>query len=377
MWLLQSYIGNRINLLSENYISKVIATWIIYLLRYKLDKRVKSIYVQNFIQRRVIMKKYGVLLVSLALFFATGAAIGMKKGQDYVEVHLKNNLKGDSIRIKNKIIKSGQTEIVGDSTDTALFSRVFKEGGTVFDDKSIEFKEELKNMYKHPNAFLLVTVSPGYFGQWKYTWDWVVSYDLKEKIPVKILSEETTSLPSEIKTEIAHKTLRLILDEAEDNSLLLEKTDKFKEMFSMLGLDASPKAKLKYIDLISMLLKNGANPKTKSYKGNTILHLLVREARLDKETKFSLVKFFVKLGVDVNAKNNEGNTIAHELLKRIAQRSWISNNLFELLAKQYGLNLTVKNNAGDTPFDLLEKMVRNGEWQMEHSVLDDLRSLKK
>jgi len=94
------------------------------------------------------------------------------------------------------------------------------------------------------------------------------------------LVENLPSLPSDVKKVIATKTLRLILDEAEDHpEQLMEPSDRledsFKSYITPKFLGGYPKTPL--IDTIIFLMVNGADPNTKNYNGHTTFHLLMFE----------------------------------------------------------------------------------------------------
>lgn len=145
---------------------------------------------------------------------------------------------------------------------------------------------------------------------------------MEEELPKK----ESPKLLPEIQKIIANKALRVILDAAE-YELDLQKA---------VPID---------INKAILLIQNGANPNTKSYKGNTIVHLLIkglsdkiygwetydkygeRVSEIDRPSKADLEEFNIYLNklkvlfkqldgfkMNLNAKMNNGVTAAFELI---------------------------------------------------------------
>jgi hypothetical protein len=220
--------------------------------------------------------------------------------------------------------------------------------------------------------------------------------------------EAIPTLPSDVKKIIAQKALRVILDEVEDNPLMfIEKQWRGpKSIMEAIYSFGWSQEKALLIDTVILLIQNGANPNTKNYKGNTILHLLIstlctavltpleakaktieeansihdRIQQLESITNIALpgswspiVEFYikrddqldaiadivqpriefllVKYGLNINAKNNDGDTIAHHIVQCIVQskpidsdHTWfISQNRGHLfVAMLYGNGLDFK-----------------------------------
>jgi len=154
------------------------------------------------------------------------------------------------------------------------------------------------------------------------------------------------SLPSDVKKIIANKTLRLILDEAEDNpGILMEPqislSRSIKDIFAsysfLFGLftDTTP-----LIDSIIFLIESGADPNTKSYKGNTVLHLLMNEPNFASMVVKGKLGYLIKLKLNLNEKNADGETAASMLMKLVLyeRRSQLWDFIFWL--KDLGLDFT-------------------------------------
>jgi len=110
--------------------------------------------------------------------------------------------------------------------------------------------------------------------------------ELPEQEP-QILGEETLpQLPPDVRRIIANKTLRLILDEAEDKPEMLMEPQKnwsgtVLKLISSLTIGhafyqkfLSTHGRTHLIDFVILLIENGADPTIKNYKGDTVLDLL-------------------------------------------------------------------------------------------------------
>lgn len=177
------------------------------------------------------------------------------------------------------------------------------------------------------------------------------------------------NFPDEIFKIISNKLLRLILDEVEDDSQLLsiKKMDIVSNFFSKYITNMTQYYETtNNIDFIIKLIiaKNiGADPNIKSYKGNTIMYLLVSEALSisylgpeDSEYQILLDKIFIlyKYNCNINIQNSNGNTVAHLLMSTYVIRECFGmyeTDLIEFL-QNLGMNINnIKNDMGLTAYD--------------------------
>ena len=128
-------------------------------------------------------------------------------------------------------------------------------------------------------VLFLVTFAPGM----------VVGMKELPELKSRVLGEYTPSLPQDVKKIIASKTLRVILDEAQDDPGMLMKvsinererwlrrTNELNDnpTFWNVFFESEPKPDIRPIDMIILLIENGADPKTKNYMGNTVFSLLM------------------------------------------------------------------------------------------------------
>lgn len=188
------------------------------------------------------------------------------------------------------------------------------------------------------------------------------------------MEKELPVLPSDVKTIIANNVLRLILDEAEDNPQLLlsrEKLEGFKRLFVqyITGASLEKYASANNIDfIITLIAANGADPNTKNYNGNTVLHLLIaalQKNSLDKEDLAVLeskIKLLMQQGLKINAQNKEGNTVAHDLIKVYLQQENNGHELYMLLKFLISLGLdltTIENNKHQTPIEFGRMLIES------------------
>lgn len=188
------------------------------------------------------------------------------------------------------------------------------------------------------------------------------------------MEKELPELPQDVKTIIANKTLRLILDEAEKNPQLLISREKLAGFRRMLAQYVTGKSLEKYasannIDfIITLIVANGADPNTKSYNCNTVLHLLVaalEKNSLDKEYLAALeskIKLLINYGLNINAQNNMGNTVAHDVIKAYLEKEDNGYELYMLLKFLVSLGLdllTIENNNHQTPIEFGRKQIES------------------
>lgn len=203
-------------------------------------------------------------------------------------------------------------------------------------------------------------------------------------------------LLSDVKNFIATKTLRVMLDEAEDNPAMLMEVSKEKKkkitnemlneskIWKVFGLGTSLESATRPIDMIIFLIENGADPNTKNYKGHTVLSLLIRcfidedirmiaPEHFNKNVDFlrSKLKLLTKRNVNFNqiwAADDYSRTIAHVILKHVLSVvNTLSNNWsnyysqenlkttwsFIFLLKELGVDFTtIKDANGYTACEL-------------------------
>ncbi len=288
------------------------------------------------------MKKYSMQLVSLVLFSAIFVP-GMIVGMNYANVYVQNNLM-TALQIGDKVVESGEIQFLDNSTNPHLFAQVYRKGDSPAssDNKNLEYKEQLEKMYLHPGASLLVTIDRSIWSPtWTYTWEWINTSDLEEKRH-KTLSEKTTFLPLDVKKIIANNALRLILDEATNKpEILLRKQwrapkgviEMTTSLRGMLGIEKAP-----LIDMIILLIENGADPNTKNYNGQTVVHLLIKDLVLNTERQLN----------EASAKDRDLSDFTLEYKEKL-------NTLkvkLELLAK-HKVNLNIMVNGFFVAHDLI------------------------
>ncbi len=224
-----------------------------------------------------------------------------------------------------------------------------------------------------------------------------IGMDLPELSPRVLGGEEPSfDLLPEIKKIIVTKVLRLVLDEVEDNPKLLLSREKLKSLTGIFiehvlgGQSLERYASENNIDVIIRLLMLGADPNTKSYKGKTVLHLLIATLQGNWINRILIDALELKIQIlskyiNINVQNSEGNTIGHELIKLYVQKTSPANaeidriyDFILFLFSALGLDMTIiKNNNEQTPMDLgneliisainntnipLELMRKEGEW---------------
>lgn len=79
------------------------------------------------------------------------------------------------------------------------------------------------------------------------------------------------------------------------------------------------------------------------HKGRTLLHMLSEHA-----SGIDLAKLFVEWGIELDAQDDEGNTALHVAVQ---SATWTADKYIEWLVGA-GANITVKNNQGQTSFDV-------------------------
>lgn len=189
------------------------------------------------------------------------------------------------------------------------------------------------------------------------------------------METDVSVLPPEINKLILTKVLRLVLDEVEDNPQQLMSRKKLNLLSGFFAKHITGGTSECYestnnIDYILKLMRVktiGADPNTKSYKGNNVLHLLILEfvktqyqggdrgERCDFKFLQSKIKPLLKYGLNLNAQNEVGNTVAHQLIALYAQDQ--KNSLYhveQLIAflQKLGMSITMaKNKDGHTAYE--------------------------
>ncbi len=202
--------------------------------------------------------------------------------------------------------------------------------------------------------------------------------------PGMVIGMETDvpKLPCDVNKLILTKVLRLVLDEVEDNRHQLysrKKMNFYIPVYSRKKLNFFSGFLVKHvtgeslecyesannIDYILTLIMAktiGADPNTKSYKGNNILYLLASGSlqmkypiEEDPEFKFlqMKIKILSKYNPDFNIKNRESQTIGHELVERyVGYGDELEIFDFIIFLQNLGMNLSiVKDNVGHTACD--------------------------
>lgn len=99
-------------------------------------------------------------------------------------------------------------------------------------------------------------------------------------------------------------------------------------------------------DLLPLLKQRGVDVNMKTPEGKT--KFMVAVFQNEHQNQGTTVRILGELGADVNVQDNEGNTVGHFLT-----HEGIDADLIHWLPK---MDLTIKNKAGDTPLDLLNRL---------------------
>ncbi len=111
-----------------------------------------------------------------------------------------------------------------------------------------------------------------------------------------------------------------------------------KEKIHQIYLEARTRHNPLFLDMLKLLIANGADIHQKDFAGQTALH---RAALAPKGETLELIKYLITQGADVNAKDREGNTplfIAYA----------VKNDEVVNLLINSGADTTIKNNLGVT-----------------------------
>ncbi|NPA12491.1 MAG: ankyrin repeat domain-containing protein, partial [Aquificae bacterium] len=122
-------------------------------------------------------------------------------------------------------------------------------------------------------------------------------------------------------------------------------------------------------DVVSALLKAGANPNVKDREGKTPLHYAVINAS-DLRSNTAKIEVLLKAGADPNAQDKYGNTPLHYIFaKDLYLEKFKLKNIVLLL--KYGANPNIKNNKGETPLTLfLAKLPEDSRLAEKYNYID-------
>ena len=123
----------------------------------------------------------------------------------------------------------------------------------------------------------------------------------------------------------------------------IEKTDKCGKTALMLACDSS----CTKMNLVEILLKNGANPNAKDSKGNTSLMFTAKHCGNGSTLK--VIKTLIAYGADVNAVNDSKENCLHFVTNSCNRFTNAEINVVNELLKQ-GVNINAVNDKGETPF---------------------------
>lgn len=88
--------------------------------------------------------------------------------------------------------------------------------------------------------------------------------------------------------------------------LTLKRINQMKQEINHQAAQAQKKLEPYSLQMLQLLVQNGADLTYKNEKGYTFLHTAV--INLKKEQSFDLIEYLIKQGIDVNAQNNDGYT---------------------------------------------------------------------
>lgn len=126
------------------------------------------------------------------------------------------------------------------------------------------------------------------------------------------------------------------------------------------GVSVEPKDNRdEIIGTLKILVENKANINAKTKDGETPLLTLFNEdfMLLYYLYKFDIFEALISLGADVNAQDKKGNTVLHTIMEYVANDpSSIYDYDDEIkLLLEHGANPAIKNKAGNTVIDIIEK----------------------
>jgi hypothetical protein len=207
--------------------------------------------------------------------------------------------------------------------------------------------------------------------------------ELPERASQVLGEDALPHLPPDIQRMILTKLLRLILDELENDPQLLLSRERVDVYRGILGKYFNNKSSIERyqsdnnIDFIITLIAAGADPNIKNYKGNNVLHLLIKA--IQKPSDFEKLKLRIKMlcgyGININAKNGNGDTIAHQIIdlclydeKSTLQQTCTYIIPFLKFLIPLGLNMFIK--SGRDQLSALE--MGQNEFEYKISIMHDI-----
>lgn len=112
-------------------------------------------------------------------------------------------------------------------------------------------------------------------------------------------------------------------------------------------------------EIAKMLIRAGAKVTIPNSQGNQLIHTLIVPVNLCR--RLELLGMLLQHGSDINAQNNEGETMAHMAIYD-TEKDWIC-----ILSRALGflIDFSVKNNKGETVYDLAKAVGNNTDTQLD------------
>jgi hypothetical protein len=101
-------------------------------------------------------------------------------------------------------------------------------------------------------------------------------------------------------------------------------------------------------EISEMLLNKNVDVLSKNSDSDTVLHVLLGQAKNDVSKVYDLCREFIKRGVDINAKDRLGQTAIYSII-RMKNTDEELQSLYDLFFATPDLDLSVKDKAGVTP----------------------------
>lgn len=102
-----------------------------------------------------------------------------------------------------------------------------------------------------------------------------------------------------------------------------------------------------HLDCVKYLIRHGANMNARTSEDWTPLHCAVRWNNI------LVAEYLIRNGANVNALSNGGNTPLH--IAASNGRYSITSDIIQLLLYHPNCDFTIKNNSGDTAFDIAKR----------------------
>jgi ankyrin repeat protein len=115
------------------------------------------------------------------------------------------------------------------------------------------------------------------------------------------------------------------------------------------------------LDVVELLVGSGADVHEKNSYRNTPLHCAVISSESDNtedDKVIGIAGFLIQKGADVNAMNRDGNMPLHCILCDLHYEFSRKLELIKLLLKA-GAKIDMKNKAGRTPLDIVQRAVKD------------------